>query len=249
MATGAFRDNAELKGFYDSLHTKSDLRFPLADYPLFYGFLPVTKDSLLLDVACGKGFFLAAGNKTCRGVGVDFSAAALAGAKLRGAKELLKGEAERLPFRNGVFDCLVNLGSLEHFLDKGKAIAEMARVTKPDGRIMIIVPNGYDLKTIWKVFRTGKGNNQDGQEELAFMAHGDWRVLLESNGLAVERTVKYNGFAAIDWHYVRTSPAVVTTAEKCVRWFLGMFLRPLIPLNLSNYFIFLCRPKRSPLHE
>ncbi len=243
MAVGAFRDNGGLKEFYDSLHTKSDLRFPLADYPLFHNLPPVKKDSLLLDVACGKGFFLAAGNGRCRCVGVDFSATALEGAKKQGAKEILKGEAERLPFRDGTFDIVTNLGSLEHFLDKGKAIGEMARVAKPDGWIMIIVPNGYDLKTIWKVLRTGKGNDQDGQEELAFMAYGDWRGLLESHGLMVESTVKYNGFAAIDWYYKRKDPAVITTAEKCVRWFLGAFLRPLIPLNLSNYFIFLCKPK------
>ncbi|MBI5178704.1 MAG: class I SAM-dependent methyltransferase [Nitrospinae bacterium] len=244
MTATEVKDNRGLRELYGRLHEKRDLRFPLADYPEFHRLLPVAKSARVLDVACGKGFFLSAGNGDWKGMGIDFSPEALAGAKRRGVHALVQGEAERLPFSSGAFDAVVNLGSLEHFLDKSTALAEMKRVVKPEGAVMIIVPNGYDLKTFWKVLRTGVGNDQDGQEETTFMAHRQWRALLEDNGLAVERTVKYNGFATIDWHYVRRNPKVITLTEKITRWFLAAFLRPLIPLNLSNYFIFICRPAR-----
>lgn len=236
-----FSDNRQYRSYYDGLHRKSGLRFPLADYPRFWRLLPVKESDTVLDIACGKGFFLREG--CCTRVGIDFSREALAGAHHGGYRgPLLQGEAERLPFKDGSFDYVYNLGSLEHFLDKEGALREMCRVLKTGGKMMIIVPNGYDLKTIWKVFRTGAGNDQDGQEETDFMAYGNWRGLLERGGLSVERTVKYNGFAAIDWFYKRRDPAVVTRVEKAARWLLNIFLKPFIPLTLSNYFIFICAP-------
>lgn len=238
----SFKDNKELRTFYDGLHGKSDLRFPVEDYPYFHRLLGLKPDSLLLDVACGKGFFLASVAGECRCVGIDFSQEALAGAKKSGGGELLKGEAEKLPFKDGKFDFVTNLGSLEHFLDKRKAVIEMSRVAGRDGKIMIILPNGNDLKTKWKVFRTGMGNDQDGQEETTFMSHGEWRDFLEGGGLNVERVVRYNGFAVIDWYYKRKDPAVITLTEKVVRALLTIFLRPVIPLGLSAYFIFICKP-------
>jgi ubiquinone/menaquinone biosynthesis C-methylase UbiE len=235
------RDNAALRTFYDSLHRKSDLRFPLADYPYFANLLNIKPGSLVLDVGCGKGFFHRAGNGRWRGVGLDFSLEALNSAKNAGASGLVEGGAENLPFKDNAFDLAVNLGSLEHFLNKTGSVREMCRVVKKDGRIMIIVPNCRDLKTRWKLFRTGIGNDQDGQEETIFMTCAEWRDFLEGAGLAIERAVKYNGFAEIDWYYKRKDPDVITMTEKVARRLLTLFLRPLIPMNFSGYFIFICR--------
>lgn len=237
-----FKNNAELRTFYDSLHEKSDLRFPLADYPYFAELLKFRSDSLVLDVGCGKGFFHRAGNGRWRGTGLDFSLEALKRARGEGAAGLLGGDAENMPFRDGTFDFLVNLGSLEHFLDKTESVKEMVRVVKKKGGIMIIVPNCRDLKTMWKKFRTGIGNDQDGQEEITFMTYREWRDFLGSAGLNIVQAVKYNGFATIDWFYKRKNPKIITLTEKVVRKLLTLFLRPLIPMNLSGYFIFICEP-------
>ena len=237
-----FKDNAELRTFYDSLHKKSDLRFPLADYPYFAELLKIEPRSLVLDVGCGKGFFHRAGAGRWRGIGLDFSLEALISAQRESSASWLGGDAENMPFRENSFDFLVNLGSLEHFLDKAESVREMIRVVKKNGRIMIIVPNCRDLKTIWKKFRTGIGNDQDGQEEISFMTYKEWRDFFENAGLTIVRAVKYNGFAAIDWHYKRKNPEVITLTEKAVRILLTIFLRPLIPVNFSGYFIFICEP-------
>lgn len=238
----AVRDNTELRTLYDSLHKKSDLRFPLADYPCFAELLKIRPNSLVLDVGCGKGFFHRAGNGRWRGVGLDFSLEALTRGASGGGASLLGGDAENMPFKDETFDFLVNLGSLEHFLDKTESVREMTRVVRKNGGIMIIVPNCRDLKTMWKKFRTGIGNDQDGQEEITFMTYEEWRRFLEEAGLVVERAVKYNGFAAIDWFYKRKNPEVITLTERMVRKLLTIFMRPLIPMSLSGYFIFICKP-------
>jgi SAM-dependent methyltransferase len=51
------------------------------------------------------------------------------------------GNAEDLPYPTDSFDCVVCLGSLEHISNPHKALREIYRVCKPDGRIVILVPN------------------------------------------------------------------------------------------------------------
>ena len=46
-----------------------------------------------------------------------------------------------LPFRSEAFDCAYATESLEHAVDIKTAIAEMCRVVKPGGRIVIIDKN------------------------------------------------------------------------------------------------------------
>jgi ubiquinone/menaquinone biosynthesis C-methylase UbiE len=55
----------------------------------------------------------------------------------RGAN-LFHGEAERLPFRDAVFDCVYHVGGINFFSDQERAIAEMIRVAKPGTKIMIV---------------------------------------------------------------------------------------------------------------
>ena len=51
--------------------------------------------------------------------------------------ELFLGNAEQLPFQDGVFDSLVHMGGINFFNDKKKAIEEMIRVVRPGARILI----------------------------------------------------------------------------------------------------------------
>ena len=51
------------------------------------------------------------------------------------------GSMTALPFQNDAFDCAYATESLEHAVDIEKAIAEMCRVVKSGGRIVIIDKN------------------------------------------------------------------------------------------------------------
>jgi SAM-dependent methyltransferase len=49
--------------------------------------------------------------------------------------------SDALPFRSGCFDAVICKGSLDHFDRPRVALAEMARVAKPEGRVVLAVAN------------------------------------------------------------------------------------------------------------
>ena len=100
----------------------------------------------MLDVGCGDGRFLAgiARMPDCprRLVGTDISARILETAR-RWAKrdgfkvELIRANMERLPFADASFDRVLNVQVIEHLLDPDTGVRELARVLKPEGRLIL----------------------------------------------------------------------------------------------------------------
>jgi ubiquinone/menaquinone biosynthesis C-methylase UbiE/uncharacterized protein YbaR (Trm112 family) len=54
---------------------------------------------------------------------------------------LFQGEAEQLPFRDAVFDCVFHVGGINFFNDKARALAEMVRVAKPGTKLLVVDEN------------------------------------------------------------------------------------------------------------
>ena len=106
----------------------------------------VTKNSVVLDVASGKGtsaFYLAE-TVGCRVVGIDLSLTnveqASAEATTRGLDDrasFLSGDAERLPFDAATFDAIICECAFCTFPDKRRAAGEFARVLRPGGTVSI----------------------------------------------------------------------------------------------------------------
>ena len=76
----------------------------------------------VLDAGCGEAV---------RWVGVDSSAAQLA---VNPCRPVVRADMRALPFRDGAFAEVTHLWCLYHLDDPAAAIAEAARVLKPDGR-------------------------------------------------------------------------------------------------------------------
>ncbi len=100
---------------------------------------PVT-GKRLLDVGWGDGAL--ASDLAQRGAivtGLDADARAIAAARTRGARvpRLLVGQAERLPFADATFDRVVAVTVLCFVEHAEQAIAEMTRVLRPGGRLVI----------------------------------------------------------------------------------------------------------------
>jgi ubiquinone/menaquinone biosynthesis C-methylase UbiE len=51
---------------------------------------------------------------------------------------------ERLPFADSTFGAIATIATLEHVPDDAVAISELARVTRPQGRLFVAVPNSLD---------------------------------------------------------------------------------------------------------
>jgi glycosyltransferase involved in cell wall biosynthesis/SAM-dependent methyltransferase len=75
---------------------------------------------------------------------LDLSAGHLALARqnfrLRGlAARFVHGDGERLPFADGAFDVVYSNGAIHHTPDTGRVIAEIHRVLRPGGRVIVMV--------------------------------------------------------------------------------------------------------------
>ncbi len=106
-------------------------------------------ESRVLDVGCGTGVVGRYLNQTYNNisdfVGVDINnyllreAVALAHKEGGGHKmEFRNGSAESLPFEDGTFDTTISLTVMEE-VNAEKMLAEMIRVTKPGGKVGVIV--------------------------------------------------------------------------------------------------------------
>jgi SAM-dependent methyltransferase len=62
-----------------------------------------------------------------------------------GPARWIRAWAEALPFEDGSFDAVLCKGSLDHFDDPQRCLAELARVARPDGRVVIAVANYASL--------------------------------------------------------------------------------------------------------
>jgi ubiquinone/menaquinone biosynthesis C-methylase UbiE len=101
---------------------------------------PFTGNELALDSGCGTGALAAAlAPYVGKVLGVDTNAAYLAAARELGLEnaEFVEGDATRLPFEYGRFDIAGCLRLLHHVRRPELAVSELARVTRPGGRILI----------------------------------------------------------------------------------------------------------------
>lgn len=107
------------------------------------GFLAASGDERALDVGTGAGALaLALAPLVREVVGVDRVPELLELARERAAElenvEFLEADAARLPFEDGSFDLAGTLRTLHHVPRPELVLAELVRVTRPGGRLLVI---------------------------------------------------------------------------------------------------------------
>ena len=93
---------------------------------------------VVLDLAAGTGVSTEElGRSGAYAVGVDISLGMLRAGRQVREVTLLAGDALKLPFRDGAFDAATISFGLRNVHDTQAALAELARVTRPGGRLVV----------------------------------------------------------------------------------------------------------------
>ncbi len=95
----------------------------------------------VLDAGCGTGGLLARLPHTCAAVGLEYHPPAAARARGKTQRPVVAGSVNALPFAGNAFGCVVSADVLCHAgVDPAGALAEMRRVLRPGGRLVLNLP-------------------------------------------------------------------------------------------------------------
>lgn len=131
------------------------------------------------DVGVGTGRFAARLEaEGARIVGVDADPASLEIARRRLTGELVEGDAHRLPFDDDRFDVTVAMTVCEFAADPAQVIAELVRVTRPGGRVVIGSLNRSSPWGWWNRRRFSKPP----WDTARFLASGDLEQIARTYG-------------------------------------------------------------------
>lgn len=158
----------------------------------------------MLDIGCGNGALLnALSDRLVSGNGVDESAGIIERARIKNAKipnlkfEVIKGPV--LPFADASFDIVTSLMSFR-YLDWDPLLAEIKRVTRPGGKLLIIdmVTVPVATREYPRLLKDKLRTKRDQWANPAFntalqklVSHPDWKKMVEYNPIRSEHEMKW----------------------------------------------------------
>ena len=229
-----------LRAGYERIWQTTDMRESQEYYARCLALAEPRPGDRVLDVACGGGYLLMEAERAGLDAhGIDIAQAAIDRAKRFAPKAtLVRGDAEALPYDEASFDIVTCLGSLEHFLSPPKALEEMRRVLKPDGRAVIVVPNQWFAYDVARGWIEGKGL-WHGQESERYFSIDEARGLIGAS-FAVTHEEGWNPPRALAQSTRPFTGRFRRAALHVYGW-----LRPRLPIAASYVFVFVGR--RAPV--
>ena len=230
------KDNNSTQVAYNQIYSQEGLLQQDSFYLWLIELLKPVAGKSLLDISCGQGRLVTfAKRKKLKAIGVDFAyEGVLIGQNNDHECSWLVGDGENLPLSTCSVDYVTHIGSLEHYIHPGDGAKEIFRVLKPDGKACILLPNAFgmwgNIKYVWRhgeIF-------DDGQPLQRYATRNTWQKMLMNAGLKIDRVIGYGEIdfprTGHDFLYMLKHP------QKIVRGFISR----LIPVNLSNHFVFIC---------
>ena len=173
----------------------------------------------VLDLAAGTGVSTAELRRSgawC--VATDFSKGMLKAGRARRVP-MVAGDAMALPYKDGVFDAVTISFGLRNVADTDVALAEMARVTKPGGRLVVSefsTPVFGPFRTVYMEYlmkalpavATAVSSNPDAYVYLAESIR-DW-----PDQAALARRIEAAGWGAVEW---RNLTGGITALHRAVK--------------------------------
>ena len=224
-----------VRGVFDSVASKYDLMNDLMSGGLHRAWKAYTvavanvrEGDQVLDIAGGTGDLALAFSRKVgasgRVVHTDINAAMLG----TGRNRLLDAgvvlptvvcDAEKLPFESGQFDLVSVAFGLRNMTHKEQAIAEMCRVLKPGGKLLVLefskvaqpLEKAYDFYSFQILPRLGK---------LVAGDDASYRYLAESirmhpSQAELKDLMKKNGFGHVDYHNMTGGIVALHVGIKC----------------------------------
>jgi SAM-dependent methyltransferase len=143
----------------------ADARVPLVEA------VAAARPTRILEVGCGWGELAEwVGRETgAEVVAVDLSPRMVELARERGVDARI-GDVQALPFADGEFDVAIAAWMLYHVPDLDRGIAELARVLRPGGRLVVATNSRFHLLELRELVGSGpstlKFSREDGDEHL-----------------------------------------------------------------------------------
>jgi SAM-dependent methyltransferase len=199
----------------------------------------------VLDCGCGTGYNLTQLAGYGPAFGIDMTAAGLEVARMTG-RPVARADVTRLPFRSGRFDLVTSFDVLQCVADDTRAVKEIARVLKPDGRFVGTVAALEILH----------GDHSILSEEVRRYTRGSLVRLLRSAGF--EPVVTRYAFASLfplmlgvralqRLRGARATPREITVPSAPINWALTKIvsaeasLAPRVAMPFGSSLIFLAR--------
>jgi SAM-dependent methyltransferase len=189
---------------------EADMAFKKRVQTIFEWVLPAD-DRVILDCACGRGFYLNMYRyvSRCRLVGLELEADIIRKAWHNVGHlpdlTLTRGTIYALPFPDDYFDGVILSEILEHLDDDVAGLREVRRVLKPGGVVAITVPNArYPFwwdPINWTLERTLHTHIRRGPlagiwaNHVRLYERGDLRAAVEQAGLAVETQRQFTHYS------------------------------------------------------
>ena len=192
----------KVAGLYDEVFT--DIRVRRDEWIWLNEHLPAEKNISVLDIGCGNGALLnALADRIESGTGVDESEAILERARVKNAGhehlEFRKIAGPKLPFDDAAFDVVISMMSFR-YLDWDPLLAEIKRVTRPGGKLLVIdmVTVPVRISEYPRLLRNKLQTMRDQSKNASFNAalgrlvsHPDWKKMLEYNPIRSEHEMKW----------------------------------------------------------
>jgi len=128
--------------------------------------------SAVLDNGCGTGHLIERLGDA-QVIGLDLSGGMLRQARKRSSL-LVQGDSQRLPLADAQFDLVIARSLLHHLPDPRRGIAEMHRVLKPGGQIVMADTNRSMLNTLPRKLAYRSTHFSEGHQNLDRSAYLTW---------------------------------------------------------------------------